>query len=105
MTPPLFVGKTRELLPVPLSSILVIEGGNHYSTLVTDAIKFPVSMRLNDIMDVLPADQFCRVHRSYIVGLANIQAIRKDVIMVGGKEIPFSEKYREELEKRLLIIE
>jgi DNA-binding LytR/AlgR family response regulator len=104
MTPPLFVGKTQELLSVPLSSILVIEGGNHYSTLVTNTGRFPVSMRLHDMIKILPANMFCRVHRSYIVGLANIQAIRKDAIKVGGDEIPFNETYRQDLERLLMII-
>ncbi len=56
--------------------------------------------------DILPADQFCRIHKSYIVSLKKIDKIERNQVIVKGERLPTGETYRKtffDLLKRLSI--
>nr|NQU90630.1 LytTR family transcriptional regulator [Bacteroidota bacterium] len=45
--------------------------------------------------DTLPADNFIRVHKSYIVAINKIRSIEKNRITIGDTEIPISDTYKD----------
>jgi DNA-binding LytR/AlgR family response regulator len=45
----------------------------------------------------LPPDRFLRIHKSYIVAIASITAIRKNSLFIGELELPIGETYRDTL--------
>jgi DNA-binding LytR/AlgR family response regulator len=51
-------------------------------------------MSMKNMEEVLPADRFLRVHRSYIVQKNKIENINKNRITIAGREIPIGETYR-----------
>lgn len=62
-----------------------------------------VSMR--QIEKLLPAASFCRVHRSYIVCIANIQSFDKErIYMEGGRTAPIGDRYRNALHRRVTLV-
>ena len=54
-------------------------------------------MPMKAIEEELPADQFIRIHKSYIVSVAYITAIRKSSVFVDSLELPLGDTYREAL--------
>ena len=48
------------------------------------------------IMQLLPAGQFMRVHKSFIVALDKIKSIEKNRIRIDQELIPVSDTYREQ---------
>ena len=42
----------------------------------------------------LPAQQFCRVHKSYLVAVAKVESIEKDRLKIQQTLIPLSTTYR-----------
>ena len=46
-----------------------------------------------------PADEFIRVHRSFIVRKSCIDTIGRNSVMVGEKEIPIGNAYREQVRR------
>jgi DNA-binding LytR/AlgR family response regulator len=52
-------------------------------------------MRMKNILDMLPADQFARVHKSHIVRTSEITSFDKSHIIIGGESIPVSNKWQE----------
>ncbi|GAB3635252.1 LytTR family DNA-binding domain-containing protein [Hymenobacter arcticus] len=74
--------------------ILFIEGLRDYVAVHTRSQKIISLLRLKALVAQLPADRFVRIHHSYIVGLAGIEAIDKDKVQVGGRWLPVSESYR-----------
>ena len=59
---------------------------------------------MKSIESKLPADQFVRVHRSYIVRIDQIDAIEDKTVSVGKKIIPVGGTYRDSLMNRLNLI-
>jgi DNA-binding LytR/AlgR family response regulator len=53
---------------------------------------------LQEVLQLLPAGQFARVHRSYIVALGKIDRITRHEIGVAGAAIPVSASYEDQLQ-------
>ncbi|GAB3280396.1 LytTR family DNA-binding domain-containing protein [Larkinella harenae] len=79
---------------VAFKDILYIEGLNNYISVYTAEQRIVTYMALKEILDVLPATQFCRVHRSYIISLAHIRLIDGGLVYIGQKGISISDGYR-----------
>ena len=56
-----------------------------------------VRTTLNSILEQLPSDMFCQVHRSFIVNKTRITSMDTSRINIGGVSIPVSRTYKEKL--------
>jgi DNA-binding LytR/AlgR family response regulator len=76
------------------SEILFIEGCSDYVKLYLSGSR-PIlaSMNMKNIEKVLPAGNFYRVHRSYIVALEKIDSIERKRIRISDHMIPISDSY------------
>jgi two-component system LytT family response regulator len=52
-------------------------------------------MPMKTIEEQLPASGFIRIHKSYIVSIAFITAIRKSSVFIDTLELPVSDSYRD----------
>lgn len=98
-----FVKCNYRLVRVDYDKILFINGLKDYVRIhVTDqSTPLTVLMRMMDLEEMLPPDQFCRVHRSYIVAYNKIESIEHNVITIGKDQIPISKSYQDELYNKL----
>ncbi len=58
-------------------------------------------MTIGEAAEMLPNDQFMRVHKSYIVSLKRIEKIEHHHLTIGKAQIPLSGSYRDELLERV----
>ena len=52
-------------------------------------------MTMKSMIEKLPAEQFIRVHRSFIVPLSRIESVRSKMIRIGKEDIPIGNSYEE----------
>lgn len=97
----IFVNSEYTLLKVVFSEITYIEGLKDYIKIHVATSTKPIITRLSmkGIEEKLPSSKFIRVHKSFIVSLDKIMAIRKSRIRLANGEVPVSENYREALFK------
>ncbi|PVY39985.1 LytR/AlgR family response regulator transcription factor [Pontibacter virosus] len=100
----LFVKVRNRLEKVMLEDIVWAEAQDIYCNIKTRTHLHLVSQSLKNLEQRLPANQFMRVHRSYIVQLTAIEAIEDNNILIGGKQIPIGNTHRDALLKRLQIL-
>ncbi|MFD2246844.1 LytR/AlgR family response regulator transcription factor [Pontibacter ruber] len=100
----LFVKVRNRLEKVALEDIIWIEAQDIYCNIKTRTHLYLVSQSLKTLEQRLPAGQFMRVHRSYIVHLSAIEAIEDNHILIGGKHIPIGNTHKDSLLKRLQIL-
>ena len=82
------------LVKVPLANILFVEGLDDYLKIHLQGQKPIVTrMTMKSMTEKLPQSDFVRVHRSYIVPLAKIEAVRNKIVFIGGEEIPIGTSY------------
>ncbi len=82
---------------VLLAEISYIEAEGNYLTFVLPGRKVLSRQTMQEVLQVLPAHQFIRVHRSYIVSLPKIDRINRQEIGVSGASIPIGASYEEEV--------
>lgn len=94
---------------ISYNDVVWIEGAGNYITIITGERKMMSYRSMQDIIQILPEEQFIRVHKSFIVSLRHIQAVRgNEVILLLDKKqqnIPIGVTYKEKLLKTLRIIE
>ncbi|MDE5869111.1 MAG: LytTR family DNA-binding domain-containing protein [Muribaculaceae bacterium] len=57
-------------------------------------------MSMRDVEELLPAKDFMRVHRSFIVNLNNVEVVERNRIIFGKNYVPVSDSRREEFLRR-----
>lgn len=93
----LFVRADYRLVKITVSDILYIEGLDDYIKIFIQDQKTVVArMTMKSILEKLPAREFVRVHRSYIISLRRIDTVRNKVIYTADKEIPIGGIYEDE---------
>ncbi|MGZ3845679.1 MAG: LytR/AlgR family response regulator transcription factor [Flavisolibacter sp.] len=95
-------------LPVEYSQVKVIfddivwiEGLRDYVKVNLKSTRKPLIVRtsLKAIEQDLPAARFIRIHKSYLVAIGEITAVRKNSIFIKDMELPIGETYRDTVEK------
>ncbi|HXU27324.1 MAG TPA: LytTR family DNA-binding domain-containing protein [Bacteroidia bacterium] len=90
-------------LRLVVNDIYIIRANDNDVTLVANGKSYKTHLRLKDIYEMLPQDEFMQVHRSFIVQLSKIDKVDGEVIEVNGRTIPVSRTYLSELYERLRI--
>lgn len=92
-----FVNVDYSLLKISINDIIYIEGLKDYIKIHLKSTSRPVVTRMpvKTIEEQLPAKEFIRIHKSYIVSVAFITAIRKSSVFIDGQELPVGDSYRE----------
>jgi DNA-binding LytR/AlgR family response regulator len=89
-----FIKDKGELQKIELQNILYVEAYDNYCFIHTRQQKFLVSQTLKYLEEKLPAQQFLRVHRSYIINLDEIKSIMEGCVYIEKHRIPVSHSYR-----------
>lgn len=99
-----FVKTEGKLQRIQFNAILYAKAEQEYSYLFTKEKKILMSMHLKKLETILPTDTFLRVHRSYIVPLARVQAIYGNKLQLeSGTEIPIGGSFKESVLEKLHI--
>ncbi|RYD83715.1 MAG: response regulator transcription factor [Sphingobacteriales bacterium] len=92
----IFIKSEYKLVRVNLADILYIESLRDYIAIHTsDKQKIMSLESLRNMENVLPADDFLRVHKSYIVSLKKISFVEKNRIVINTEYIPIGDSYQE----------
>jgi len=96
-----FVPSDYSLLKVETADIVMVEGLKDYVKIHLKSTSKPIVTRMSmkSVEDLLPPQQFLRVHRSYIVAVAHISSVRKTSVFIGEHEIPIGDSYREVIDQ------
>lgn len=90
----------RKMIKVAYSNIIYIESMKDYIKIVRMNDKpLLVKQSISSLEDILPANLFLRIHRSYIVAINKIAAFTNHDVEIGGQEIPIGRLYAHQLEK------
>jgi DNA-binding LytR/AlgR family response regulator len=101
----IFIRADYSLIKVHLPEISYIEGlGDYLKIHLPEKKPIVVRMTMKNMLDKLPASDFIRVHRSFIVPFAKVESVRNKTVKVAGVTIPigasFEEAFMERMESR-----
>lgn len=93
----LFVKTGYEEEKVMLDDILYVEAEGNYVTFVLKNRKLLSRQTMSELQQSLPASQFLRIHRSYLIAWNKIDKISRQDLIIDGKQIPIGASYEESL--------
>ncbi|TVT39319.1 response regulator transcription factor [Hymenobacter setariae] len=98
----IYVRTDRRAVKVVLRTIQYVESQKDYVRIVTNTDKpLLVKQSLSSLAELLPADQFLRIHRSFIVGLHHVKSFTTQHLEVAGQELPVGGLYQKEVQRSL----
>ena len=104
----IFVKTEYRLEKIEINDILYIEGMSEYLGIVTIQKRIMTLQNFGAIAEILPDDNFVRVHKSYLVAIDKIKSIERNRIKINDKIIALSDTYKEmffdKLKKKNIII-
>lgn len=90
-----YVRSDKQMVRVLLDDILYIESlRNHVFIHLADGSNIKTLNTINNIGESLPADNFIRIHRSYIVPVKKISQFSAAELKIGSQHLPIGRNYR-----------
>lgn len=96
-----FLNVDYSLVKIFFNDILYIESLRDYVKLHLKSTNKPIvaRMTLRVLEEQLPVSKFIRIHKSYLIGIDSISAIRKNSVFIKDIELPVGETYRDVITK------
>jgi len=99
---PFFFVKTETRIEkIRYADVLFIEGMGDYWRIITTSKKIMSLLNYKKLEEILPQNQFVRVHKSFIISLDKIDSVERNRIKIGDRLIPISETYRKSFFDRI----
>lgn len=80
---------------INFNSILYIEGLKDYIKIYNGQRPILTKSTLKNVEEKLPANEFIRVHKSFIVALSKIESIENNRILIANQRIPVGNLYKD----------
>jgi two-component system, LytTR family, response regulator len=91
----LYVNVQKKKVKILFDDILYIESQREYIKIVTTKGEHISKISTHEIEDVLPASQFKRIHRSFIVSVSKINSYTAEDVEVNGIWLPIGRGYKD----------
>jgi two-component system LytT family response regulator len=82
---------------IRFDDLLYAEASGNYTKLVTNSGVIMPGMPFSGLENLLPARDFIRVHRSFVINKSKITYIQGNVIYLNKQEIPIGQHYKDKL--------
>ncbi len=96
-----FVKSDKSILKIEFADILYVKSDDVYTWLHTRQKNYFLSYPLKYWLGLLPAADFCQIHKSYVVNLRCIEKIEGNQAFIPGEALPIGRSFREFLMKKI----
>ncbi len=93
----IFIKSNSKFLRVSFAEIIFIEGMKDYLKIHTHEHTIITHQTMGEMENILPAGQFIRIHKSYIVAAKHIRAVFGNSVDMGKALLPIGLNYKERI--------
>lgn len=97
----IFVKSNKKTFQIHLSEITYIEGLGDYIKIFTEKSHFISNLTMKKMEELLPNNDFLRVHKSFIVNIGKVISLEGNLIELPGRKIGLGNNYRQDLLNRI----
>jgi len=97
-----FIKADNKLVKLFFDEVLFAEALQNYVVIHTKDKKYITYLTFKAVEDYLPAGQFIKTHKSYIIASSKIDSIEGNDIRIGQHHIPISRNLKEEVMEKLV---
>lgn len=99
-----FIDAGKRFVKISFSEIIYIEACRNYARFVTTKGSHMALLTMRQLEKILPTDNFCRIHRSYIVSIDCIQSFVSDKVYIQDKVLPIGISYAKALQQKIVVV-
>ncbi|HLP38817.1 LytTR family DNA-binding domain-containing protein [Lacibacter sp.] len=97
-----YIKADNRFVRISFNEIQYVEALQNYVCIYTNEKKYISYLTMKSVEEYLPASQFIKTHKSFIVNAAKIEAIDGNEIRIGEHRIPISRNEKEDVLEQLL---
>lgn len=97
-----FIKSDGRYIKIAFRDILYLESAKDYVFIFTKEQRFMSLISLKQMEQQLPAQDFLRIHRSFIIAKNHVDAIEHHHLVIEGRKIPISRSLQEEVYTQLV---
>ena len=97
-----FIKADNQLVRIAFDDLLFVEALQNYVCVHTATKKYISYLTMRSVEEYLPAGQFIKTHKSFIVNAAKIDSIEGNEIRIAAHKIPISRNEKEDVMEQLL---
>jgi len=90
----LVIKQGYEKFKINIPDIVYLEAMKDYTRIVTQNGQYLVLCTLSNMISQLPGDKFVRIHRSYVVNLGRVDALKGGKVYLRAHELPVGKLYK-----------
>lgn len=94
----IFIKADKKNYKVDLNDLVYLESLGDYVNVHTRTDRITTKERITNLVEKLPASQFLRIHRSYVVSVQYIDAVLSGCVEVGKVKLPIGRNYKEQVD-------
>jgi DNA-binding LytR/AlgR family response regulator len=99
----IFVKSGPQTYQVKVADILYLEKDGNYITVHLKDRNILIRENMGDVFDLVPAADFVRIHKSFVVAIRHITMIEVQQVTINNEKIPIGSTYRDAMRERLRI--
>lgn len=96
--------KNNSTVKINFNDVLFLEAYDNYSFIHTAKEKHLVNYTLKELEHKINETGFARVHRSYIVNVIHVEAIKDGDLIIKNHVIPIGKSYKDDVNKRFPVL-
>jgi DNA-binding LytR/AlgR family response regulator len=101
----IFLKVDKRLVKIDHHDIIYAEGLGDYIKVYTPTQTYTTYLTMTKLEALLPAHNFVRIHRSYIINLAHIQYLEGNFVRINNIDLPIGLTYKDGLTQKLRNVE
>lgn len=92
----IFLKDQHRFKKVEIATIKYVEAEGSYISIFTDQGRHTLAINLKTFEQNLDHHQFLRIHRSYLINTARVEAYEGNQVFIDGLSLPISQRYKED---------
>ncbi|MEM8891262.1 MAG: LytTR family DNA-binding domain-containing protein [Bacteroidota bacterium] len=96
-----FIKGDKKMHQLSLDELLYVEAYGNYSKIYLEEEMILSHEKISSLESLLPAEEFVRVHKSFIIALKRIKTIEGNRISIGEHLVPIGQTYKHDFLKRI----
>jgi len=97
----IYVRADRKMVKIMVDEILYIESLKDYVRIVLQDRQVITKQTITALEEMLPAQDFMRIHRSVIAAVAKIDSYHQHAVFIGKLELPIGPLYKHDIARKL----
>ncbi|WP_321287421.1 LytTR family DNA-binding domain-containing protein [uncultured Sunxiuqinia sp.] len=95
----IYIKANKKAIRVEFKSIIYIEGLGDYIKVHLKDKHLVTNLSMKKMEELLPAAEFFRIHKSYIIRLDQIQSIEGNQLEINGQKLPIGNNFRHDFQE------